>query len=606
MVIEMYGLIAQVCALFIIITLNVVYFKKQKIKTTETDLYSVLLLTTLAAVIIDVAGSTYSLLGYNYDIVVYFNKLYFFIICIFGVLMFYYAYYLASGMSVKEKNYLTKFTFIICIFISIYYIVLPLDVHVDGHLISTAGGAKLFTNMFLGFWAVIIVFLILFRLIRKPKSFKKEKVIPVLIFVLLLIIIGIIQYILPTLSIVTFAFAFTVLLMFFTIENPDIKLIEELNIAKNQALKASNAKTDFLSNMSHEIRTPLNAIVGFSQLIQDSEDTEKIKEEAHDILIASNMLLDIINGILDLSKIEANKLEIINKEYEFKDLYEGVTKLAKTKIGDKEIEFINNLDSNIPPVLYGDEVRVKQIILNLLTNAIKYTDKGFVKLDISSVIKNNKCTLTICIEDSGQGIKKEELDKLFKKFQRLNEDENISIEGTGLGLVITKKLVELMNGKIVVESDYNKGSKFCAIIEQEIVDKKRLEDTVEIKKTIYLPNKKILIVDDNMINLKVAKKLMESYGCSIKTVSSGYECLEEVNNGYDIVFLDDMMPGMTGTETLEKLKLNSSFKTPVIALTANALAEMRDKYLSSGFDDYLAKPINRAELDKIIVKFLKD
>ncbi len=601
----MYGLIAQICALFIIGILNGVYFYKKRIRTTETDLYTILLVTIFVGTIVDIFATSISLMGFPYEVIVYFNKLYFYFLCIVGVLMFYYAYYFARGMTPKEKKQLTKFTFIISIFISFYFLILPLDVYVEGTMINITGAIKIFTNLFLAFWSFVITLLVIYRLVQKNSTLKIEKSIPIFLFVILLVVAGGLQIMNPTLSVITFALVIDMLLMFFTIENPDIRLIEELNIAKNQALRASKAKTDFLSSMSHEIRTPLNAIVGFSQLLKEEKNPDLAKEELDDILMSSNTLLDIINGILDLSKIEANKLEIINKEYEFKKIYNEAIKLAKTKIGEKNIDFICTYDEEIPNVLFGDDIRIKQIILNLLTNAIKYTEKGFVKITVSKKIKNNNCTLTIKVEDSGQGIKKDDLNHLFTKFQRLNESVNTSIEGTGLGLVITKKIIELMNGSIDVKSTFKKGSTFTVEFNQKIIDKTKLDNTMVVRKKLSLPDKKILIVDDNIINLKVASKLIEVYDCQIKTVNSGFECLEEYKNGYDIIFLDDMMPNMTGTETLAKLKENDDFNIPVIALTANALAEMKEKYLNSGFDDYLAKPIDRDELYRVITKYLK-
>ncbi len=601
----MYGLITQICALFIITALNIVYFKRNKVKTTETDLYSVLLVTTLLGTIIDVVATSFTLLEFNIGLVIYVNKLYFFFLCTIGLLMFYYAYYVARGMTNKEKKQLTRFTFYISGLISIFFIILPIDVNLSDSLIIVSGTLKTFTNTVLGFWSTLIILLIIYRFYKDKQDFKKEKLIPLFMFVISLILIGITQEMTPSLSIITFALVFNILLMFFTIENPDIRLIEEINIAKNQALKASNAKTDFLSNISHEIRTPLNAIVGFSQLLKEQDLPSQIKEDIDDIAMASNSLLDIINGVLDLSKIEANKLEITNKEYELKKVYSEAIKLAKTKIGKKDIKFNSSYDESTPEFLYGDDIRIKQIILNLLTNAIKYTDKGFVKISLTTEIKNDNCRLVIEVEDTGQGIKKDDLNNLFNKFQRLNEDKNVNIEGTGLGLVITKKLTELMNGKIEVESEFNKGSKFIVTLNQKIVVGNKSEQSKNIKEQSKFPTKKILLVDDNAINLKVAEKLLAIYECQITSVQSGQECLDIINTNFDLIFLDDMMPVMTGTETLKKLKEQPSFSTPVVVLTANALSEMKNQYLDAGFDDYISKPINRNELDEIVTKFLK-
>ena len=362
--------------------------------------------------------------------------------------------------------------------------------------------------------------------------------------------------------------------------------------------------------MSHEIRTPLNAIVGFSQALNEENLPESAQDEVNDIISASESLLEIVNGILDISKIEANKLEIVNKEYSFKKVYHDLCALTKARLGDKPLELRFQYDDSIPDVLYGDATRVKQVILNLLTNSVKYTKEGYVEFKVSSVRKDDVLRLIISVEDSGIGIKQENIDKLFSKFERFDLQENITIEGTGLGLAITKKLIDLMNGKIVVQSVYGKGSRFTIALDQKIVVGKTLEDIEETKETEFkeldLSGKTILVVDDNSLNLKVATRLLTPYKAKIVTMDNGYDCINSIKEGtnYDLILMDDMMPKMSGTETLKQLKLIENFKTPVIALTANAIDGMKDKYLSEGFDDYLSKPIDKTDLNNVIHKFL--
>ena len=300
----------------------------------------------------------------------------------------------------------------------------------------TSGMAMNYTLFVFGIVYIFLMFLVLSDL----KNLKNKKFIPVILLIVEAIIMITIQALCPELNyLVNPSWVITLMVMYFTIENPDIKMIEQLNIARDTAEKANAAKTDFLSNMSHEIRTPLNAIVGFSNLLLDDESVpEKAKDEVRDIVMASDNLLEIVNGILDISKIEAGKLEIIDTEYSIKKVIDELVALSKGRLGDKPIEFKTNIDQSIPPVLYGDAGRIKQICVNILTNAIKYTKEGWIEFKVSSVVKDNICRLIISVEDTGIGIKEKNIDKLFNKFERLDLEDNVTIEGTGLGLAITK------------------------------------------------------------------------------------------------------------------------------------------------------------------------
>ena len=451
----------------------------------------------------------------------------------------------------------------------------------------------------------------LVHLMTNIKSIKNKRNIPIIMFLLLMGITAIIQRMLPEITLATSVETFVIFLMYNTIENPDVKMLNQVEIERDRADKANQAKTDFLSAMSHEIRTPLNAIMGFSESLKEEELSPSQLEEVNDIIDASQTLLETVNGVLDISKIEAGKIEIVNSTYNFEKVFNELVALSKARLGDdRPIEFRYHLAEDTPKYLYGDYVRVKQIILNFLTNAIKYTKEGYIDFSIRNICKNNICRLIIKVEDSGIGIKKESINRLIDKFDRL-DNENSTIEGTGLGLAITKRLVEMMNGKIVVQSIYGKGSQFTVIIDQKIVNEKIAEEVVEVKEEKQaishdLTNKKVLIVEDNLMNLKVEARLLKPYNVEIEQVDSGFKCLDLINSGnkYDLILLDDMMPKMSGKETFKKLKEDSSFNIPVVILTANAITGMKEEYLQFGFNDYLAKPIEKDELNRVIKKFL--
>ena len=597
------NMIFSMCSLFYIILTSFMYFSKGRIDNNETKVYSKLLLCSmfgLSTELISTILNTY-LTGHYIikNISLKLINVYF----ISWISIFFTYIYVVSIKNITRKAKIRYYTiYVLCVLTSL---LLPIETRINNGIIAyTYGPCVNFTYVFSG----IIIGTSIFMMIKNIRNINQRKYLPLITFIIVGVIVVIVQTIIPSLLIISSMEAFVTILMYHTIENPDVKMIEELEIAKNQAEKANHAKTDFLSSMSHEIRTPLNAIVGFSECVLSSNTLEEAKENSADIINASKTLLEIVNGILDISKIESGKLEIINSSYKAKELLESVATLVRPRMEEKGLDFQISISDDIPEILYGDHSNLKKIVTNLLSNASKYTEHGFVKYSVSCINNNNICRLIITVEDSGRGIKEENISKLFTKFQRLDEDRNTTIEGTGLGLAITKKLLELMGGKIVVQSRYGEGSKFTAIVDQKIEVIKNLNTApVEvITKSKDVSGKKVLIVDDNTLNLKVASKLLEKYKLNIETVDSGLACIEKINSGsvYDMILMDDMMPKMSGVETLNELKKQSDFTTPVIALTANAISGMKEKYISCGFNDYLAKPINKTELETIVYKYL--
>jgi len=603
----------MMCSFVYLSLIAFIYYRRKKIESNEINIFNKIIATSLFSVVFELLSCLFVYNYHDYYIpAIIVNKIYIATIFIWN---YYFTLYTLE-ISLNEENKLAKIIndniqkiFIIfkILFVVIVALILitPLEFHSNGQEVFSSGLA---TDVC---YAGIVVFVItwIVSIISNHKHILNKKYIPLFVF---MVIVGALMFVRtyrPDVLLISSFECFISVLMYFTIENPDVKMIEQLEIAKEQADKANHAKSDFLSNMSHEIRTPLNAIVGFSESLKDENIPESARENVEDIIMASNNLLDIVNGILDISKIEANKLEIIDKEYDIKSVLDELTALTKARIGDKGLDFRVNIDPSLPRVLYGDNVRLKQVVLNILTNAVKYTKEGYVIFTVSSVIKDDVCRLIFSVEDSGIGIKEESIPKLFSKFERLDVEKEITIEGTGLGLAITKKLIELMNGTIVVQSVYGKGSKFTISIDQRIIAAEApiIHEAPAASSTVVdAKGAKILVVDDNELNLKVASVLLNKYHFTIETATNGQECLNKVRRGgeYDIIFMDDMMPKMNGREALAKLKEDPNFKIPVIALTANAITGMRQEYLSSGFNDYLSKPIERPELERVIKEYI--
>ena len=602
----MFGLLLPVCSLIFSVLLALVFSIKKKVNLIENNMYHTMLICIVFDSLLVVFLQFFGLNGITTLeelLIPIFNKIDFILLIIYLTCFFLYII-LITIPKVKEKSKKTMF-FISTIDIIIFILIAILKVQViemNGNF-SVSGPAVILTYIVCAIYILVSILTVLFNIKKVDKRH-----IPILAVIIVISFVLVSFKINPYLIIVSISLTFINYVMYFTIENPDVKMIEQLNIAKDQADKANRAKTDFLSSMSHEIRTPLNAIVGFSECIKQSKTLDEAQDNADDIISASNTLLEIVNGILDISKIEAGKIEIHNSSYNSKELFDSIVKLGRGRLGEKPLEFRVNIAPDIPETLYGDHANVKKVIINILTNAIKYTDKGFVDLSVKCVNTNDICRLIISVEDSGRGIKEKDIDKLFTKFQRLEEDRNTTIEGTGLGLAITKQLVDLMGGKIVVNSTFGEGSKFTIALDQKISETRVEKAEIKEFNDLDLTNKKILIVDDNKLNLKVASKILEKYKPTIETVESGMECLDKINNGnkYDLILMDDMMPRMSGGETLLRLKQIENFNTPVVVLTANAISGMEEKYKKEGFNDYLAKPIDKDKLHTILIKYLKN
>ena len=399
-----------------------------------------------------------------------------------------------------------------------------------------------------------------------------------------------------------------------SLQTMSTSLKQQIEIANS----ANEAKSNFLANMSHEIRTPINAVLGMNEMILRESEDENIRNYAYDIHIAGETLLSIINDILDMTKIESGKMEVIPVEYEVVDLVNDVINMVSVKLQETNLTFNADIDRSIPMRLVGDDVRIRQVLYNLLTNAVKYTKQGSVTLTINCEREGDRAKLFFSVKDTGIGISKEDISKLFEAFVRIDQKKNRNIEGTGLGLNIVALLLRLMDSELKVESEYGKGSDFYFTLYQPIVDPKPIGNyeereskrTVEYDHSISyrIPDAKLMVVDDNSMNRKVFVKLLKGLECDIDQYESGMECIEHINDKkYDIIFMDHMMPEMDGVETFKKIRsMDDSINrnTPVIILTANAVAGAKEQYMEEGFDSFLSKPIDPDRLEKMVLEYI--
>jgi len=610
--------------IIIVSVIAYLFFSTKRKNTKMHKIYGAMIITSLTHLLSE-QGALYTL-THEDSVPVWINRGVHQVFLLLFLVIFYevYSYILAMiSEEANEKIQKNKWILLPFVLAMIGILFLPIE------YIHTEGGSYSFGPSIIVVYICVYILAItaITYMVRYRNIIPEKKKKAIAISLICEIGVGVYQVFNPTHLISCVGIALLCIGFYLTVENPDNVLIEllldekkKVEKAREEAIMANQAKGKFLAQMSHEIRTPINAILGMDEVILRESKEPNIREYAEDINDAGQLLLSIVNEILDLSKIESGKMEIVETEYNLSKLIADLTAMISLKAKSKNLIFNINIDQTLPVHLYGDDVRIRQILTNLLSNAIKYTNKGTIALNIHGDIQDSTVTLHCSVTDTGIGIKEEHIDSLFEEYTRIENDTNHYVEGTGLGLTITMRLLKLMGSNLQVRSEYGKGSEFFFALKQTVIDSKTIadyeekNDDTQAKKhsssTFTAPKAKILVVDDNKLNRLVFVKLLQPTKIQIDEAESGFECIDKMKeHRYDMVFLDDMMPEMDGKETLQRLKEMKDYPSEnaaIVALTANALVGAKKEYISEGFDDFLPKPIIYKDAEEIILRFLPD
>ena len=604
----------QITLLAIIIYIALNYFMARRMKTDSHKVYSVLLVDGIVYMIFDIV--TVYTVNHLEAVSPVINRLahdiFLASMTLFLYLVYVYSLIMVKGTSVKVYK-TAKIWAVSWIIMAVLIFVLPLD-YIEGEVTNYSMGPAAYIAYVATILYFVMACVLVFKNYRKINIQRRRLLYLAYGVQFLVLAIMMIQ---PQSLISSCAVTFIVIAYYLTIESPDMHLIEQLELEKQSAEKANRAKSDFLAKMSHEIRTPINGVMGMTELIIRETKEKETKKLSNDILVSANSLLEIINEILDSSKIESGKMLIDPVEYSMKSIVTDVENITKVRAKEKALEVEFKVDEKIPMKLWGDDLRIKEVLTNLTTNAVKYTQKGSVKVLVSChSIKDGNAEIYFEVKDTGIGIKQEDIPRLYADFERIEEKSTRYVQGTGLGLSITIQLLKLMDSELKVESEYGKGSVFSFILKQKIIDgapmgdyKKLEEKEVDLPVVNYeAPNARLLVVDDNATNLKVFRGLLKRTKIQIETAESAAEGLKILKeNDFDIIFLDHMMPEMDGIAMFHKMLETDRErfeKIPVIMLTANAIVGAREEYLSEGFTDFLTKPILPGSLDKMLLTYL--
>lgn len=598
----------EIACFMVIAFMAVMYLPVKREKTKLHKSFSRILIVSMLHILLD--GITIYTVNKLDTVDLWLNNTFHRLFIATMVTVFYLVYYYVAILVADNKSYIQKiikFAQLLFLILLVCIVVLPIKYIQTKNGNYSSGPVAYMAYAGVGSY----IFLTVITLVQHWNTIYHKKKMAISIALAIEIIVSLYQAFHPLSLVSGMGIMLINLAFYLTLENPDIFLAQQVKEEKQKAEDANDAKSRFLSNMSHEIRTPMNAIVGMTEILLRTDLNKEQKEYLTNIKSSGNALVAIINDILDISKIEAGKMQFAESVYDFFQMLSDIRIVIQNQIGSKPIKLNFDIDKRIPQKLYGDGLRIRQILINLLNNAVKFTEAGAITLTIKIVeCTNDAFRLFISSADTGQGIRQEDLNKLFGAFEQVDIKKNQGKEGTGLGLSISSQLIEMMGGKLSVKSEYGIGSEFFFTISQKLVTEETLheeQDNITVKNFIA-PDARILIVDDNEMNRKVAVGLLAPLKMNIDTADNGKKAIEMAQNTkYDIIFMDHMMPVMDGIEATKHLRAldDTYFKEiPIIALTANAMTEAKILFEEAGMSDSLTKPIEMKQMCATLLKWL--
>ncbi len=597
----------EIACFLVVLILSMMYFSVKRQNTKLHKAFSGTLITVMIHLVFD--GVTIITVNKIDSIPIWINDICHRVFLGSMIVVFYFVYLYVALMiedDIKERIHISRFNTPLLIVSLILMLILPIE-----YVVTDNGNYSYGLPVYLLYVSIVIYIIstiIVLKKYNKRLDIRKRRAMHIAIATELAVLI--IQGLYPLALISGMGIMLVTLSCYLLMENPDIVLVKQIQKEKQKAEDANAAKSVFLSRMSHEIRTPMNSVVGMTEILLRTKLTDEQKEYLNNIKNSGNALVSIINDILDISKIEAGKMELVESVYDIHNVLKDVNMIIRNRIGEKPVKLVFDIDDGLPHAMLGDALRIRQVLINLLNNAVKFTDEGCVCLTVKcNKISEEYTSLYFMVSDTGQGMKEEDLNKLFTNFTQVNVEKNIGKEGTGLGLAISSQLVDMMGGKLQVTSKYGEGSQFFFEINQKRMDDDLLiSDDNEDNLDFTAPKAHVLVVDDNEINCKVALGLLAPINMRIDTAENGREAIEMITkNKYHMVFMDHMMPVMDGVEATKNIRQMEDVyyrELPIIALTANAMKEAEQIFEDAGINDFLAKPIDVRELYKIVLKWI--